>query len=337
MPEVDDNSSATAYQLPFERPILRLQRQISELGAIQPENGRDYSAEIRQLRTQLISLLRKTYANLTSWEIVQVARHPGRPLAGDYIRRIVKNFIELHGDRHFGDDEAVRCGFGRIGTEKVAIIATHKGRTTKEKVACNFGYAYPEGFRKALRVMKLAEKFKLPVVSLVDTPAAYPGVGAEERGIAEAIARNLLEMSRLKTPILVSVIGEGGSGGALGMAVGDQISIMEYAFYSVIPPEGCAAILWRDGQKAAQAADAMQVTAAHLKGLDVVDDIIPEPLGGAHRNPAEAADNLERYIIGALRRLKTMTIHELLERRYQRWRRMGKVARPEMMNQHTRQ
>ena len=230
MGEDNDNSNGTAYQLPFERPILRLQRQIADLESNQSDATRDYSPEIRQLRNQWVSLLRKTYAELNPWETVQVARHPGRPQPGDYIRRIVKEFVELHGDRRYGDDRAVRCGLGRIGTERLAVISTHKGRDTKEKVACNFGYAYPEGYRKALRIMKLAEKFALPVVSLVDTPAAFPGVGSEERGIAEAIARNLLEMSRLKTPLIIIIIGEGGSGGALGIAVGDRIAIMEYAF-----------------------------------------------------------------------------------------------------------
>ena len=329
----ENNNTATPYQLPFERPILKLQRQIAELEAAQTEAGRDFTAEIRNLRAQWISLLRKTYAGLTAWETVQVARHPGRPLAGDYIGRIVKNFVELHGDRRFGDDKAVRCGLGRIGTEKVAIIATHKGRDTKEKLACNFGYAYPEGYRKALRVMKLAEKFKLPLVSLVDTPAAFPGIGAEERGIAEAIARNLLEMSRLKTPFVAAIIGEGGSGGALGIAVADRVAIMEYAFYSVIPPEGCAAILWRDGEKAAEAADAMKVTARQLKALDIVDDIIREPLGGAHRNPAEAAVNLEHYLVSTLRKLTSLPMADLLQHRYERWRQMGKVIRLDSQSQ----
>jgi len=337
MGEDNGNSNGTAYQLPFERPILRLQRQIAELEANQTDASRDYSSEVRQLRNHWVSLLRKTYANLTPWEIVQVARHPGRPQSGDYIRRIVKEFVELHGDRRYGDDRAVRCGLGRIGTERLAIIATHKGRDTKEKVACNFGYAYPEGYRKALRTMKLAEKFHLPVVSLVDTPAAFPGVGSEERGIAEAIARNLLEMSRLKTPIIIVVIGEGGSGGALGIAVGDRIAIMQYAFYSVIPPEGCAAILWRNGEKAPEAAEAMKITGPHLKELDVVDDIIPEPLGAAHRNPPEAAATLERYVINTLRRLKSMPIDTLLENRYERWRRMGKVLREQEHPQHAGQ
>lgn len=324
----ENNEAKSGYQLPFEKPVFRLQKQISDLEAEQIASGRDYSADIRQLRGQRISLLRKIYQTLTPWEIVQVARHPSRPLAGQYIERIVKSFVELHGDRRFADDKAIICGLGRIGTEKVAIVAQHKGRDTKEKVACNFGCAHPEGYRKALRVMKLAEKFKVPVVSLVDTQGAYPGIGSEERGVAEAIARNLLEMSRLATPILCIVIGEGGSGGALGIAVGDRIAALAYAYYSVISPEGCASILWRTGEKAPEAAEALKLTANHLKKLDVIDDIVPEPLGGAHRDPAEAATNLERYIVVTLRGLKRVPADKLLEHRYARWRRMGKVLEP---------
>jgi len=313
------------YQLPFEKPIIRLEKQIAELEAAQVEAGRDYSAEIRQLRAQYVSLLRKTYQNLTPWETVQVARHPNRPLAGDYIEQIAKNFVALHGDRCFADDKAMRCGFGSIGTEKVALVAQHKGHTTREKITCNFGCAHPEGYRKALRVMKLGQKFKLPVVTLIDTQGAYPGIGSEERGVAEAIARNLLEMSRLRTPIVCVVIGEGGSGGALGIAVGDRIAAMAYAYYSVISPEGCASILWRTGEKAAEAAEALKLTSQHLKELDVIDDIVPEPLGGAHRDPAEAATNLERYVVATLRDLKRVPTDKLLADRYARWRRMGKV------------
>jgi acetyl-CoA carboxylase carboxyl transferase subunit alpha len=321
------------YQLPFEKPILRLQKQIAELESAQGQPGRDYSPEIRQLRAQYVSLLTKTYRNLSAWETVQVARHPNRPLAGDYIETVVKNWTELHGDRRFADDRAVRCGMGRIGTEKAVIVAQHKGRDTKEKIACNFGCAHPEGYRKALRVMKLAEKFKLPVVTLIDTQGAYPGVGSEERGVAEAIARNLMEMSRLNTPIVCVVIGEGGSGGALGVGVGDRVAMMEHAFYSVISPEGCAAILWRTGEKAPDAAAALKLTARNLKALDVIDDIIPEPLGGAHRNPAEAASNLEHYVVRAVRELKRVSSETLLKHRYERWRRMGKVARLEGQTQ----
>jgi acetyl-CoA carboxylase carboxyl transferase subunit alpha len=317
--------SENGYILPFEKPIARLQKEIAELEAAGAESGRDISSDIRQLRGSYVSLLRKTYSSLTPWETVQVARHPARPLAGDYIERIAKNFVELHGDRRFADDKAIRCGLARVGTERVMLIAQHKGRETKEKIACNFGCAHPEGYRKALRAMELAQKFSLPVVALIDTQGAYPGVGSEQRGVAEAIARNMLEMSRLRTPIVVIVIGEGGSGGALGIGVGDRIGMLEYAYYSVISPEGCASILWRTGEKAAEAAEAMKLTARHLKRLDIIDDIIPEPLGGAHRNPAEAAANLERHIVRTLLELRRVDINSLLQHRYQRWRRMGKV------------
>jgi len=315
------------YHLPFEKPIVRLYRQIADLEAEQVKAGRDYSDEIRQLRAQYVSLLRKTYQSLTAWETVQVARHPQRPIAADYISRIVKNFVELHGDRRFADDRALVAGLGRIGTEKVALVAQQKGRDTKEKIACNFGCPHPEGYRKALRVMKTAEKFHLPVVTLIDTAGAYPGIGSEERGVAEAIAMNLREMSRLRTPIVVVVIGEGGSGGALGVGVGDRMAMMEFAWYSVISPEGCAAILWRTGEKAPEAAEAMKITARHLQALDVVDDIIPEPLGGAHRDVAEAANHLERHVVRTLRELSRVSLDNLLQARYDRWRRMGKVIR----------
>ncbi len=315
----------TTVGLPFEKPIARLQKQIVDLETEQIKTGRDYAQEIRQLRAQYISLLRKTYQALSPWETVQVARHPQRPLARDYIQLIVKNFVELHGDRRFADDKAIVGGLGRIGTEKVLLIAQHKGRDTKEKIAHNFGMAQPEGYRKALRLMKLAEKFHLPVVTLIDTPGAYPGVGSEERGVAEAIARNLLEMSRLKTPVVCIVIGEGGSGGALGIAVGDKVAMLEFSYYSVITPEGCASILWRTGEKAPEAAEALKLTAANLKKLNVVDEIISEPLGGAHRNPSETAHNIERYIVKTLRELRRLDTDELLAKRYESWRSKGSV------------
>lgn len=328
------NSTANnGYQLSFEKPILRLQRRIDELEATQVEAGRDCSQEIRRLRAQYVSILRKTYESLTPWETVQVARHPSRPLAGDYIERIVKGFVELHGDRHFGNDKAIMCGLGRIGSERVAVIGQHKGHDLKEKLACNFGMPHPEGYRKAMRVMKLAEKFNLPVVSLIDCTGAYPGIGSEERGVAEAIATNLQEMSRLKTPIVCIVLGEGGSGGALGIGVGDRVGMFEYAYYSVITPEGCAAILWRTGEKTPEAAEAMKVTARQLRALDVIDDIIPEPLGGAHRNPAEASHNLEQHIVRTLRELKRVSSETLMAHRYDRWRRMGKVLRQEFRSE----
>ena len=313
------------YVLPFEKPIAKLARQIEELESSQVESGRDFSAEIRRLRAEHVSLLKKTYNSLTPWETVQVARHPKRPLAGDYLEQIVKDFVELHGDRLIGDDKSMRCGLGRIGSEKVAIIAQHKGRDTREKIACNFGCSMPEGYRKALRIMRLAEKYHLPVITLIDTPGAFPGVESEERGVAEAIARNLMEMSRLRTPILCTVIGEGGSGGALGIGVGDRVGMLEYAYYSVISPEGCAAILWKSGAQAQEAAEAMKLTAKKLKELDVIDVIVPEPLGGAHRNPAEAYGNLEHYLTRNVRELRRIKTDQLLKNRYDRWRRMGKV------------
>jgi len=322
----DPNGQDSGFQLPFERPVMRLQRQIEELETAQAEQGRDYADEIRQLRAQWVSLVRKTYDDLSPWETVQVARHPSRPLAGDYIRRIVQGFVELHGDRCYGDDQALRGGIGHIGPQRLLVLAQEKGRDTKDKLARNFGMAHPEGYRKAIRLLRLAEKFHLPVLTLIDTAGAYPGIGAEERGVAEAIARSMQTMSRLRTPILCVVIGEGGSGGALGIGVGDRVAMLEYAYYSVISPEGCASILWRSGEKAPEAAEAMKLTARDLRRLDVVDDIIPEPLGGAHRNPAEAATNLERYVVRAFRQLQRVDTATLLEGRYQRWRRMGKVA-----------
>ena len=325
MAETKNNDRESGAALPFEKPITRLQKQIADLEGEQIRTGRDYLGEIRQLRAQYISLLRKTYQSLSPWETVQVARHPHRPLARDYINLIIKNFVELHGDRRFADDKAICGGLGRIGTEKILLVAQHKGRNTKEKLECNFGMAHPEGFRKALRLMKLAEKFQLPVVSLMDCTGAYPGVGSEERGVAEAIAVNLREMSRLRTPIVCVVIGEGGSGGALGIGVGDRTAMLQYAYYSVITPEGCAAILWRSGERAPEAAEALRLTAPDLQRLGVVDDIIPEPLGGAHRSPAETAHNLELYITRTLRQLKRIGRDQLLDGRYKSWRKKGRV------------
>lgn len=324
---------ASGHQLEFERPILHLQRQIEELQSQQASGGLNYSTEIRQLRGQYVALLRKTYKNLSAWQTVQVARHPARPLASDYVERVVKDYVELHGDRTFADDRAITCGLGRIGTEKLVLLAQHKGRDTKEKLERNFGMCQPEGYRKALRAMKLAEKFSLPVVSLIDTAGAYPGIGSEERGVAEAIARNLMEMSRLKTPTMCIVIGEGGSGGALGVGVADRMAMLEYAYYSVISPEGCASILWRTGEKAPDAAEAMKITARDLRALDVIDEIIPEPLGGAHRDMGEAASNLERHVVRTLRELKRVSIDKLLACRYDRWRRMGRVLQGQEQEQ----
>ena len=316
--------------LEFERPIARLEQQIHELEALEIQKQVDYSRELRQLRANYTALLRKTFENLSAWETVQVARHPQRPLFRDYVELICREFRELHGDRHFADDPAIVCGLARLGGHKVMLIGHHKGRDTKEKVRCSFGLAHPEGYRKALRCMKLAEKFRLPVVTLIDTPGAYPGIGAEERGQAESIARNLLEMSRLKTPIISIVTGEGGSGGALGIGVADRVAMMQFAWYSVISPEACSAILFKGNEKAPELADSLRLTSKHLRELNVVDTVIPEPLGGAHRDPHSAAHNLSQYIAKTLKALKETVkrnrIEGLLERRYERFRNLGVVA-----------
>jgi len=309
--------------LPFEQAIARFEQQALELEALQQSKGVDYSAEIAQLRTSNQELLRKTYDNLTSWETVQVARHPQRPLFRDYVDLICREFREIHGDRHFGDDRAIQCGLARIGPNKVMLIGHHKGRDTKEKVACSFGLAHPAGYRKALRCMKLAEKFHLPVVCMIDTPGAYPGIGAEERGQAQSIAVNLMEMSRLKTPIVAVVIGEGGSGGALGIAIADKVAMFQYAWYSVISPEACSAILFKDNSKAPELADALKLTSKDLLKLGIIDTVVPEPLGGAHRDPHSAAHALEQFITKSLRDLKRSKTDNLLERRYEKFRNMG--------------
>ena len=307
------------YLLEFEKPLAANRRHIVELEADQAGTGRDHSGEIRHLRAQYLTQLKKTYSNLSAWQTVQVARHPHRPLAGDYIERIVKDFVELHGDRTFGDDGAIRCGMGRISAEKVAIIAQHKGRDTNEKIKCNFGCAHPEGYRKALRVMKLAEKFSLPIVTLIDTPGAYPGVDSEERGVAEAIAVNLREMSRLRTPIVCLVIGEGGSGGALAIGVADHILMLENSIYSVISPEGCAAILWRDGAKSKEAAKNMKLTAKDAQNLGVLDLIISEPVGGAHRDHEGMSLEIKRVLHDTLAELEDIPIDDLLDQRLQKF------------------
>lgn len=314
------------HTLEFEKPLAKLEVQIKELEAQQQSRQVDYTTEIRQLRDNYMALLHKTYDNLSAWETVQVARHPQRPLFRDYVELICREFSEIHGDRRFGDDRAIVCGLARIGNTKLMLIGHHKGRDTKEKIACNFGLAHPEGYRKALRAMKLAEKFNLPVVTLIDTPGAYPGVGAEERGQAESIALNLLEMSRLRTPIVSVVIGEGGSGGALGIGVADRVAMMQHAWYSVISPEACSAILFKDNSEAPKLAESLKLTANHLLKLGIIDAIVPEPLGGAHRDPRNAAHALEQFITKSLRELKRFKPENLIERRYEKFRAMGRVA-----------
>jgi acetyl-CoA carboxylase carboxyl transferase subunit alpha len=309
--------------LEFEKPFINLEDQIRELEEKQRASGVDSSAEVRDIRKNLVTMIRKKYAALTPWEIVQVARHPDRPQTTDYIEAFVKDFKELHGDRLFRDDKAVICGLGRIAGERVMIVGHRKGHDTREKVECFFGCAHPEGYRKAMRCMRMAEKYHLPVVAFIDTQGAYPGIGAEERGIAESIAMNLREMAVLRTPIVGTIIGEGASGGYLGIGVADRLLMLEYAYCSVITPEGCAAILWRTAEKASVAAQALRLTAPDLKEFGVVDDIVPEPLGAAHRNPREVAVTLERRIGRYLRELKQIPTDDLLEQRYQKLRRVG--------------
>jgi acetyl-CoA carboxylase carboxyl transferase subunit alpha len=309
--------------LEFEKPLVRIEREIAELEAVQADTHRDMSEDIRELRNRLESMTRRTYEKLTAWETVLVARHPRRPVLRDYIDACVKDFCELHGDRCFGDDKAIVTGFGRIGGIKALIVGHDKGRDTREKIERHFGCAHPEGYRKALLKMKLAEKFKLPVVCLIDTQGAFPGDKAEERGIAQAIAVNLMEMSRLRVPICCVVIGEGGSGGALGIGVGDRLGMFQHAYYSVITPEGCAAILWKSAERAADAAAALRLTSRDLKKLNLIDDIIPEPLGGGHRDPKAMTSALEKYVTDTLRDLKRVRIDTLLKRRYERLRNLG--------------
>lgn len=322
VPEQLLSSERTAL-LEFESPLARIRHDIQELFREQEESGRDYSEEIARQDQRYRETLAKIFSDLTPWETVQVARHSARPQARDYIDRIVRDFCELHGDRTFGDDQAIITGFGRIGSHKVMLIAQHKGRDLKERLQCNFGCAHPEGYRKALQKMRLAEKFGVPVVCLIDTAGAYPGIGSEERGVASAIATNLFVMSGLRTPIVCAVLGEGGSGGALGIGVGDRIAMFKHAFYSVISPEGCAAILWKSGDQARLAADSLKLTADELHRLKIVDGVIKEPLGGAHRDPMAAAHYLEEYVTGTLKELKRLKIETVLQRRQRRLRQLG--------------
>ncbi len=318
-----DSINSNGDYLEFEQKAADLDRQINELRRLSSIKGIDYSSETRRLQREQVAELKRIYSNLTAWQTVQVARHPARPLLTDYLNLMVQDFRELHGDRCFGDDRAIITGFGQVGRERVLIVGQNKGKNTKEKIACNFGCANPEGYRKAVTKMKFAEKYNIPVVTLIDTPGAYPGIGAEERGQAQAIAVNLMEMSRLKVPIVCIVIGEGGSGGALGIGVGDRLAMLEFAYYSVISPEGCAAILWRDGSQAPHAAEALKLTSKDLYKLQLVDDVIHEPLGGAHRNIHDCVHNVEKYIVKTLHDLKRTKIENLLENRYKRLRLIG--------------
>ncbi len=313
--------------LDFEKPIVDLENRLEQMRRVDDGTDKNLREDIAKLDKRIAKIRNQVFSNLTRWQVTQLARHPNRPYMLDYVNLCFKNFLEIHGDRAFRDDPPIVCGFGELEGEKVLVIGQQKGRNTTEKIARNFGMANPEGYRKALRVMKLAEKFNLPVITFIDTPGAFPGIGAEERGQSEAIARNLLEMAHLKTPIVVVVIGEGGSGGALALGVGDVILMMEYAIYSVISPEGCASILWRDTAQAETAADMMKITAPDLKKFGVADRIIPEPIGGAHRDHKAAAEAVKAAIVESLSALRPLTIPQLLDRRYEKFRGIGVTKR----------
>jgi acetyl-CoA carboxylase carboxyl transferase subunit alpha len=310
-----------ANEAQFEEPLNRVRRRLDELQGFADSPAKE--REVQKLREKLAKLSREIYENLTPWQKTLVARHPNRPFTLDYVRVLIQDFVEWRGDRAFADDPAIVAGFGWLGTRAVAVVGHQKGRDTKEKIRRNFGMPRPEGYRKALRVMKLAEKFGKPVLTFIDTPGAYPGLESEERGVSEAIARNLFEMAGLKTPIVATVIGEGGSGGALGIGVGDAVLMLEHSVYSVISPEGCAAILWKDQAKAKEAAEALRLTAADCKALGVIDEVIPEPAGGAHADPVTTIDAVGRAVSAHLDRLSGMSAQPLLDARYAKFRAMG--------------
>ena len=312
--------------LDFEKPILELQRRLQDLKNHSDEHALDFDSEVEAMETKIRDTRREIYDNLTAWQRVQIARHTQRPFALDYLSSCFTEWVELHGDRHFGDDKAMPSGLAKLGPHRCVVITHQKGRDTKENVKRNFGCAHPEGYRKALRLMKLAEKFGLPIISLIDTPGAYPGIGSEERHISEAIAVNLREMMLLRVPTVAVVIGEGGSGGALGIGVADRVLILENAYYSVISPEACSAILWKDRKHAPEAAEALKLTAQDLVKLGVVDEIVPEPEGGAHRDHDLAAANLGTALRQNLQRTIDTPIDELLAKRYDKFRALGNFA-----------
>jgi len=315
------------HYLDFEKPIVELQRKLDELRKNSETHslGISLEEEIAQIERKLEETRKNIFTDLSPWQRVQLARHPKRPFALDYFTSAFTDFDEVHGDRLFSDDRAIVSGFAKLGEHKVVVIGTQKGRDTKENIKRNFGSAHPEGYRKAMRVMRLADKFGLPIISLIDTAGAYPGIGAEERHIAEAIAVNLREMMLLEVPLIAAVIGEGGSGGALGIGVTDRVLILENSYYSVISPEGCAAILWKDRSAAARAAEALKITARDLKELGLVDEVIAEPLGGAHNDPSVASDNLKAALIRHLEELLALSAPERLQKRYQKFRAFGQV------------
>lgn len=313
---------AANHRLAFEKPIAELESQLQRLQAAGDDSPTAVE-ETRRLRRELNETLRRVYGQLGPWEIVQVARHQDRPMTTDYLSLVFDEFVELHGDKTFGDDRALRTGFAKLEQYKVVVLGHQKGKTLDERKACYFGCAHPEGYRKAIAKMKLAAKFGLPVICFIDTPGAYPGVGAEERGQAQIIATSMFEMAQLPTPIVCVVIGEGGSGGALGIGVGDRVALLEFSYYSVISPEGCAGILWKSHTYAELAAKALRLTSRDLLGLGVIDDVIPEPLGGAHRDHHQAAANLKTYLLKSLRELVKLPTDQLLAQRYEKFRRMG--------------
>ena len=312
--------------LDFETPIAELENKIEELRYVQTESAVDISAEITQLAKKSQQLTKDIYSDLTPWQITKIARHAERPYALDYISDIFTHFVELHGDRHFADDLSIIGGLARFNGTPCMVIGQQKGRDTKERGLRNFGMSKPEGYRKALRLMKTAEKFHLPVFTFVDTPGAYPGIDAEERGQSEAIGRNIFEMAQLEVPIIVTIIGEGGSGGALAISVGDQVLMLQYSVYSVISPEGCASILWKTSEKAQEAADALGITAHRLKALGLVDKIVNEPVGGAHRDPKQMATFLKRALTDAYRQLSDLKTPDLLQRRFDRLQSYGRFT-----------
>jgi acetyl-CoA carboxylase carboxyl transferase subunit alpha len=313
----------TVQPLDFEKPIADLERKLEDLRNSSSTHDLDLESEVERMEAKIEQLKEEIYRGLTAWQRVQIARHTGRPFALDYIREVFTDFVELHGDRLYGDDPAMPGGFATIGDVKCVVIGHQKGRDVKENLKRNFGSAHPEGYRKALRLMRLAEKFRMPVIALIDTPGAYPGIGAEERHISESIAVNIREMMLLKTCVISVVIGEGGSGGALAIGVADAVLMMENAYYSVISPEGCAAILWKHRKHAPEAAEALKLTGNDLEKLGLIDGVIPEPLGGAHRAPEEAAANLRKSILASLDRLTRIPVSDLLVERYRKFRKIG--------------
>src|SRR3954470_22550375 len=314
---------SSTYKLSFEQPIYKLEEEIAQLEAIATKSAEERD-QIRALKRELADTTRRVYGELDPWETVQVARHPDRPMLTDYLNLLFDEFVELHGDKFFGDDRALRTGFAKLDRYKVLVVGHYKGKTLKERTECFYGCAHPEGYRKAMAKMKLAAKFKLPIICLIDTPGAFPGIGAEERGQAQVIAESMLEMSRLPTPIICVVIGEGGSGGALGIGLGDRVAVLQYAYYSVISPEGCAGILWKSHDFASDAARALKLTSKYLQELGCVDDVIEEPLGGAHRDHHQMATRLKMYLLKSLRELVDLPTDKLLTTRYDKFRKMGR-------------